>query len=68
MNILHWHPPTLYMDPFRQDSIRPIDETAKNIDSFLFKDSDGKYYLYHVRFNKGNYLWVAEFDLAERLY
>ena len=26
--------------PFRQDSIRPIDETAKNIDSFLFKDSD----------------------------
>lgn len=38
--------------PFRQDSIRPIDETAKNIDSFLFKDSDGKYYLYHVRFNK----------------
>ena len=45
--------------PFRQDSIRPIDETAKNIDSFLFKDSDGKYYLYHVRFNKGNYLWVA---------
>ncbi len=29
----------------------------------MFKDSDGKYYLYHVRFNKGNYLWVAEFDL-----
>ena len=51
--------------PFRQDSIRPIDETAKNIDSFLFKDSDGKYYLYHVRFNKGNYLWVAEFDLQK---
>lgn len=51
--------------PFRQDSIRPIDDTAKNIDSFLFKDSDGKYYLYHVRFNKGNYLWVAEFDLQK---
>ena len=49
--------------PFKQESIRPIDDSARNIDSFLFKDSDGKYYLYHVRFNKGNYLWVAEFDL-----
>lgn len=49
--------------PFTQEEVRPIDESARNIDSFLFKDSDGKYYLYHVRFNKGNYLWVAEFDL-----
>jgi beta-xylosidase len=49
--------------PFRQKKVIPIDATAKNIDSFLFKDDNGKYYLYHVRFNKGNYLWVAEFDL-----
>ena len=49
--------------PFQQDKIEPIDGTEKNIDSFIFKDDDGKHYLYHVRFNKGNYLWVAEFDM-----
>ena len=51
--------------PFRQKEVKPIDASAKNIDSFLFKDDDGKYYLYHVRFNKGNYLWVAEFDIKK---
>jgi xylan 1,4-beta-xylosidase len=51
------------MGPFLQDEIKPIDETEKNIDSFIFKDDDGKHYLYHVRFNKGNYLWAAEFDM-----
>ena len=49
--------------PYVQESIQPIDASAKNIDSFIFKDDDGKYYLYHVRFNKGNYIWVAEFDM-----
>lgn len=48
--------------PFRQDSIRPIDGSEKNIDPYIFNDN-GKYYLYHVRFDHGNYLWVAEFDL-----
>ncbi|TWV12691.1 family 43 glycosylhydrolase [Bacteroidaceae bacterium HV4-6-C5C] len=52
--------------PFLQEEIKPIDGSAKNIDPFLFKDDDGKYYLYHVRFNKGNYLWVAEFDMVKR--
>lgn len=47
---------------FTQDEIAPIDGSEKNIDSFLFKDDDGKWYLYHVRFNNGNFLWVAEFD------
>lgn len=50
--------------PFIQDEVRPIDGSQKNIDSFIFRDEDGKTYLYHVRFNKGNHLWVAEFDLA----
>lgn len=40
-----------------------IDDSEKNIDPFLFRDDDGKYYLYHVRFNRGNYLWVGEFDI-----
>ncbi|WP_421871519.1 glycoside hydrolase family 43 protein [Marinoscillum sp.] len=51
------------MGPFRQEEVGPIDGSEKNIDSYIFKDDDGKYYLYHVRFNRGNYLWVAEFDL-----
>ena len=51
------------MGPFTQAKIEPIDGSEKNIDSYVFKDDDGKYYLYHVRFNRGNYLWVAEFDL-----
>ena len=51
--------------PFRQDTLRPIDASAKNIDPFLFRDDDGKCYLYHVRFDHGNYIWVAEFDLQQ---
>lgn len=53
------------MGPYRQDEVRPIDGSEKNIDSYIFKDGDGKYYLYHVRFNRGNYLWVAEFDFEK---
>jgi xylan 1,4-beta-xylosidase len=52
------------LGPFRQEVVRPIDDTERNIDSFLFRDDDGRTYLYHVRFARGNYLWVAEFDLA----
>lgn len=48
--------------PYRQTDIKPIDNSEKNIDSYIFKDDNGKYYLYHVRFNHGNYIWVAEFD------
>lgn len=48
---------------YTQQKIGAIDPTEKNIDSFIFKDDDGKYYLYHVRFDNGNYIWVAEFDL-----
>ncbi len=43
-----------------------IDDSEKNIDPFLFRDDDGKYYLYHVRFNRGNYLWVGEFDIENK--
>lgn len=50
--------------PYTQNIISQIDPSAKNIDSYLFKDDDGKYYLYHVRFNNGNFIWVAEFDFA----
>ncbi|MDC7217677.1 MAG: glycoside hydrolase family 43 protein [Spirochaetales bacterium] len=51
------------LGPYKQKKVAPIDGSEKNIDSFVFKDEDGKYYLYHVRFNNGNFLWVAEFDM-----
>jgi beta-xylosidase len=50
---------------YRQKEVVPIDGSGKNIDSFIFKDDDGKYYLYHVRLNNGNYLWAAEFDMEK---
>ncbi len=53
------------LGPYRQEEVGPIDGSEKNIDSFLFKDDDGRYYLYHVRFNNGNFLWVAAFDLEK---
>lgn len=49
---------------YTQDVITPIDNSEKNIDSFLFRDDDDKWYLYHVRFDKGNFLWVGEFNPA----
>lgn len=49
--------------PFVQPVIEQVDKSAKNIDPFVFKDeSSGKYYLYHVRFSGGNFIYVAEFD------
>lgn len=53
------------LGPFVQEEVAPIDGSEKNIDSYIFRDDDGKYYLYHVRFNNGNYLWVAEFDMQK---
>lgn len=50
--------------PYRQIEIGPIDNSEKNIDPFIFKDDDGRCYLYHVRFDNGNFIWVSEFDLA----
>lgn len=47
---------------YTQEVIEPIDASEKNIDPFLFRDTDGKYYLYHVRFDNGNFLWVGEFN------
>lgn len=48
--------------PFTQKQVKPVDASEKNIDPFIFTDDDGKTYLYHVRFNNGNYLWVAAYD------
>ena len=53
------------LGPYTQQRIRPIDDSEGNIDSFLFKDDDGKYYLYHVRFDNDNHICVAEFDIVK---
>lgn len=51
-----------FTGPFTQKQVKPVDASEKNIDPFIFTDDDGKTYLYHVRFNNGNYLWVAAYD------
>lgn len=47
---------------YYQDVQEPVDASVKNIDPFVFRDDDGKYYFYHVRFPGGNILHVAELD------
>lgn len=47
---------------YTQSETRPVDRSGKNIDPFIFRDDDGKYYLYHVRFDNGNFIWVGEYD------
>ena len=48
--------------PYRQTTVGAWDDTENNIDPFIFRDDDGQCYLYHVRFNNGNYIWVARVD------
>ncbi len=47
------------LGPFKQDIQKPMIEDEKCIDNSLFID-DGKAYLFFVRFNDGNNIWVAE--------
>lgn len=47
------------MGPFRQTNIMHIPAKMREIDPFVFSDSDGKTYLYHVRLQKGNRLFVT---------
>ena len=47
--------------PFVQDEQKPIREEG-SIDTSVFFDDDGKAYLYFVRFNDGNVIWVAELN------
>ncbi len=55
--------------PFKQTHINTIDADVKQIDPFVFKDDDGRIYLYHVRLQNGNRIFVAELksDLSEML-
>lgn len=58
------------MGPFKQSNIHCLKNTTKQIDPFLFRDDDGTIYLYYVRLDGSNSLYVARMkddlsDLAE---
>ncbi len=46
--------------PFSQSAPLPLSGSGKQIDPFLFFDEDGKIYLYHVKLQNGNRIFVAE--------
>lgn len=46
--------------PFTQTEQQPIHIPGKAIDPFVLIDNDGKTYLYHVRLNDGNRIYVSE--------
>ncbi|MFT3749510.1 MAG: glycoside hydrolase family 43 protein [Agriterribacter sp.] len=45
--------------PFRQKIFTKLEAPVKQIDPFIFKDDDGKIYLYHVRLQDGNRIFGA---------
>lgn len=47
--------------PFMQPIMQPIDTSIKEIDPFVFMDN-GKIYLYHVRLQNGNRIFVAQLN------
>jgi beta-xylosidase len=48
------------LGPFRQQDKKPLAAPVRQIDPFVYVDTDGKIYLYHVRLQEGNRLFVAE--------
>lgn len=53
--------------PFKQDKRIALSGTGKQIDPFLFFDQNGKVYLYHVKLQNGNRIFVTEMksDLSD---
>lgn len=50
------------LGPYTNDVIEPVDGRVGTLDPYIFRDDDGKTYFYHVRFDGGNHIYVAEFD------
>ncbi len=48
------------LGPFVQQKKQPITAEEKTIDPYVFFDDDGTAYLYHVRLQEGNRIFVAE--------
>ncbi|WP_341839062.1 glycoside hydrolase family 43 protein [Chitinophaga caseinilytica] len=53
--------------PFRQDAPLRLSGSGKQIDPFIFFDESGKVYLYHVKLQQGNRIFVTEMkpDLSD---
>ncbi|WP_419801907.1 glycoside hydrolase family 43 protein [Mucilaginibacter sp.] len=47
------------LGPFKQKEIKVLSGVGKQIDPFVFRDEDGKSYLYYVRLSEGNRIFVA---------
>lgn len=50
------------LGPFKQTTLKALGGTGHKIDPFVFIDDDGKIYLYHVRLDKGNRLFVTAME------
>jgi hypothetical protein len=55
------------LGPFKQRVIKSLSGTGKQIDPFIYFDANGKVYLYHVKLQNGNRIFVAEMkaDLSD---
>lgn len=49
------------LGPFKQKELKPLEAPVRMIDPFVFFDR-GHIYLYHVRLQEGNRIFVAEMD------
>jgi beta-xylosidase len=55
------------LGPFKQDEIRSLSASGKQIDPFIYFDTDGTPYLYHVKLQNGNRIFVSKMkpDLSD---
>lgn len=48
------------LGPFKQSQPNTISTTGRQIDPYIFEDTDGSLYMYHVRLQDGNRIFVAK--------
>lgn len=55
------------LGPFKQKAMKSLSGSGKQIDPFIYFDDNGKIYLYHVKLQNGNRIFVAEMkpDLSD---
>ncbi|RZK79249.1 MAG: beta-xylosidase [Pedobacter sp.] len=55
------------LGPFKQNTLKALSGTGNQIDPFIYFDDNGKVYLYHVKLQKGNRIFVVEMkaDLSD---
>ncbi|MEJ7558955.1 MAG: family 43 glycosylhydrolase [Pedobacter sp.] len=55
------------LGPFQQTVLKSLSSTVKQIDPFVYFDASGKVYLYHVKLQNGNRIFVTEMkpDLSD---